>query len=305
MNPKATTTRLTLLAPSVDEAPNGVLDPNNLPTGEATVRIKPYDDMAYLDHVYLNVGDYADDIRISQAAVGKDVVFPVPAQVFSDSSDNPMLVSYEVQFNQGARVRSQPLELTLGGGFEGEVDFDLSAENYIVSDIKPPSDPPEFARMSFEATWGISPYAYSSSDLSIASVNANTGEVTANLNGACQITAVDAGGASRSYTLIVKGIKQLHFLSANADWDGMKRVCDAAGLSPVSLTQIKRFWTLYYPSSGAVARYLGWLSYPVWTGDTLGAGTAWAYDLDGSQINESASSYSTDTFLPAVGISLR
>lgn len=304
MNFKVTTTRLPLPAPTVDEAPNGVLDPAHLPPDGATVRIKPYDAMAYLDRVYLSVGSYADDIRISQTAVGKDVVFSVPAQVFSDSADDPIVVSYEVLFYQGERVPSQPLELSLGGGFEGEVNFDLSAENYIVSDIKPPLAPPAFARMSLEATWGVSPYVYSGSDLSIASVNASTGEVTANLNGACQITAVDAGGASRSYTLIVKGIQQLHFLSGSADWDGMKQVCDAAGLSPVSLAQIKRFWTLYYPSSGAVARYLGWLSYPVWTGDTLGAGTAWAYDLDGSQINESASSYSTDIFLPALGISL-
>ncbi|MDY7561180.1 hypothetical protein QN382_20735 [Pseudomonas sp. 10B1] len=296
--------RLTLLAPSVDEAPNGVLDPANLPADGATVRIKPYDNMAYLDHVYLSVGDYADDIRISQSAAGKDVAFAVPAQVFSESADNPILLSYEVQPYQGERVSSQPLELALGGGFEGEVNVDLSAENYIVSSIKPPLVTPAFARMSFDATWGVSPYAYSSSDLTIASVNATTGEVTANLNGSCQITAVDAGGESRSYTLIIKGIKHLHFLSGSADWDGLQRTCQAANLSPVSLAQIRRFWTLYYPSSGAVASYLGWLNYPVWTGDVLGADTAWAYDLNGSQVNENASSYSADTFLPAVGISL-
>lgn len=304
MNRKAAATRLILRAPTVDEAPDGVLDPDNLPSAEVTVRIKPYDDMVYLDHVYLSVGHYTDDIRISAGAVGKDVVFPVPAEVFSDSTDNPISVRYEVQFYQGERVPSLPLELIIGGGFEGEVSFDLSAENYIVSDIKPPLAPPSFARLSREATWGVSPYVYDSSDPAIASVNSATGEVTANLNGSCQMTAVDARNESRSYTLTVKGIKQLHFLSGSADWEGMKKVCETAGLTPVSLPQIKRLWTLYYPSSGAVASYLGWLSYPVWTGDVLGAGTAWAYDLDGSQVNENASSHGTDTFLQAVGISL-
>jgi hypothetical protein len=39
------------LKPSVDEEENDVLDPANIPAKGVTVRIKPYDGMAYRDRV--------------------------------------------------------------------------------------------------------------------------------------------------------------------------------------------------------------------------------------------------------------
>ena len=292
-----------LAPPTVDEAPNGVLDPQDIPPNGVTVRIKPYDNMQFRDHVYLFVGSYTDDIPISSNAVGRDVVFSVAAEVLTASTDDPIPVHYEVQLYLGERVSSEVLNLTIGNSFESEVSFDLSAENYVVVAEKPPSLVPSFARMSREATWGVSPYAYASSDSIIAIVDEATGAVIANSNGSCAITATDNNGESRRYTLTVKGVKRVSFLSASADWEGMKRVCTAASLSPVSVQDLKRLWLLYYPSSGAVASYLGWLNYPFWAADALGAGAAWTYDLNGPQINENASASSTDTFLQVVGIS--
>jgi hypothetical protein len=39
-----------------------------------------------------------------------------------------------------------------------------------------------------------------------------------------------------------------------------------------------------------------WLNYPVWTADVLGANTAWTYDLNGSSVNDNASSQDTASF---------
>lgn len=291
--------------PSVDQAPEGVLDPQDIPVNGVTVRIKAYDGMAYRDHVYVYVGDYSDDIPVSLSAVGRDVLFTVPAHVFAVDSGTSIPVRYEVQFYQGEREESLVLDLTVSGGFEDPFRFDLSAQNYVVAIHKPPLSVPDFTRTSREANWGTAPYTFSSSHPLIADVNAQTGEITAHLNGLATITAVDSRSAQRSYPLTVLGIKLVHFLSARADWQGMKTVCAAANLDPVSLLDIKRLWTFYYLNSGPVAAHLGWLNYPFWTDDVLGAGTAWAYDLNGSQVNENASGFAQDTFLQVVGVELR
>jgi len=303
----------------VDEAPGGVLDPALIPATGATVRITPYDDMAHLDRVFLFVGDhYTDFIPISQSAVGNDVEFSVPAKEFIANSDNILPIRYELQraagtnknknkkskkqVAQAAREESLILELLLKAPFESAATLDLSAENYVASVLKPPKETPAFIRMTREANWGTAPYVYSCDDVAIATVHPASGEVTAVRNGTCRITATDTQGQSQRYPLTIKGILELHFLTESAHWEGMKVLCMAARVQPVTLAQIKRLWSLYYPSSGQVAVYLGWLDYPVWTGDELGAGTAWAYDLNGTDVNKNAVGHDTNTFHQAVGI---
>lgn len=289
--------------PSVDQAPDDILDPEAIPTQGATVRIRPYDEMAYRDHVYLYIGEhYTDDIPIGSTAVGKDVEFTVAAEEFVASSGNIVPIHYEVQFYGGTREKSLILDLELIASFEGEATLDLGADNYIASVDKPPKETPAFARMSREANWGTGPYEYASDDEVIATVVKASGEVTAKRNGLCTITATDSQSQARSYALTVKGIQELHFLSPGADWHGMAALCTAAKLQPVTLAQIKRLWSLYHPSSGPVADYLEWLNYPVWTGDQLGASTAWIYDLNGSDVNNNANGDDMTTLHQIVGI---
>jgi len=187
--------------------------------------------------------------------------------------------------------------------FELPETLDLSQDDYVVVVDKAPPDVPAYARLTRAATWGRPPYRYGSSNDYVASVDAQSGEVTAMGNGQCTITATDSQGEVRSYALTVKGIRQLYYLSSSADWQGMVLVCSVADLDPVTLVDIKQLWTLYNPGNGRVAEYLGWLSYPFWTGDKLGAGTAWAYDLNGDSVNDNATAFSTDTYLPVLGIS--
>lgn len=302
-------TTLDLKEACVDEAPENVLDPENLPAKGATVRIKPYDPMKYRDVVTLFFYDeLIDYMPIGANAVDKDVEFPVQAQTFIDNAqDNVVLVRYEVQFEGvGAAQKSQELTLTLSAGFEADATLDLSSNNYIAAVEKPPVQVPDYARLTRTADWGSAPYTFSSSDPNIASVDEHSGQVTALRNGQCTINATDSSTPTQTqhYSLTIKGMRELHFLSHGADWQGMKNVCAAAGLEPVTLTQIKQFWTLY--KSGlqeGVGTYLGWLNYPVWTGTELGAGTAWQYDLNGDSVNDNASSSDTQTHHQVVGVS--
>lgn len=296
-------TTYTPLKPSVDEAPCDVLDPLDIPAKGVTVRIKPYDDMAYRDQVHLAVGeDYTDEIPIGLAAVGKDVIFTVPGSALIADANDIVLIEYKVQFYDGDLVDSQPLDLVLQSGFDAKATLDLSAHNHVVSVDKPPVKLPAAARMTRLAQWGSGPYQYTSSNPAIASVDAQTGEVTALRNGECSISATDSQSQIRTYPLTVKGIVEVHFLTHSADWQGMLTLCETAKLQPVTLTQIKRMWTLYFPDTGPVADYLEWLNYSVWTGDDLGASTAWTYDLNGNSVNDNASAQDIDTFFQVLGV---
>jgi hypothetical protein len=294
----------TLKEPSVDEAPDGVLDPETLPAVGGTVRIKPYVGMAFRDHVYLFIGDhYTDDIPIGTNAVGKDVEFIVATKEFVANTDNIVPIRYEVQLYQGALEKSEILNLQLKADFEGDASLDLSRDNYVVSVDKPPATTPAFARMYREANWGTGPYTYTSSHPAVAGVHEHSGEVTALRNGECTITATDSQNQARSYALTVKGIQELTWLSPGADWERMGELCAVAKLQPVTLAQIRRLWSLYQWSGGTVAAYLGWLIYPVWTADTLGVGTAYAYDLNGSIDHDNAQGHDTTLYMQIVGAS--
>jgi hypothetical protein len=293
----------TPLKPSVDEALGDVLDPANIPAKGVTVRIKPYTGMAFRDHVFLFVAGYTDDIPIGSTAVGKDVTFTVLGNDLVVDANDIVPIHYEVQFHDGDRVPSQTLNLLLQSGFDAQATLDLSAHNYVVSVDKPPVKLPAAARMTRLAQWGSGPYQYTSSDPAIASVDTQSGEVTALRNGECSISATDCQSQTRTYPLTVKGIVEVHFLTHSADWQGMLTLCETAKMQPVTLTQIKRMWTLYFPDAGPVADYLEWLNYSVWTGDDLGASTAWTYDLNGDSVNDNASAQDIDTFLQVLGVS--
>ncbi|MGW8462401.1 Ig-like domain-containing protein [Pseudomonas sp. CLCA07] len=285
---------------SVDEAPKDVLDPADLPSKGATVRIKPYEPMKYRDKVTLFFYDEEIDyIPIGQTAIGKDVTFTVTAQTLIENArENVVLIRYEVQFEgTGTPQKSNDLTLRLSAGFEAGATLDLSGRNYLVAVEKLPVQVPDHARLTRTANWGMAPHSFHSSEPEIASIDERSGEVTARRNGQCVISATDSSPSPQTqrYPLTVKGIHELHFLSHGANWNGMGAACTAAGLEPVSLTQIKQFWKLYTLGlSESVGHYLGWLPYPVWTGTALGAGTVWIYDLEGDSENENTSSSDTD-----------
>jgi len=257
--------------PSVKEAVNGTLDPQNIPADGATVKIEAWTPlMKSGDWVYLHIGDgvdSVDDVPIGFSAVDKEVVFVIPANKFVADADEVVRIHYKVKLKESSTTeKSKTLELLLKSAFEAPTVLDLSSENYIIAVDKPPAVIPTAARMTRKANWGSGTYSYASDNVEVARVNKETGEVTALTNGVCIISATDSESQTREYHLTVKGIREVHHLSHSADWDGLERLCAAAHLQPISLEEVRRLWTLYYfPDKKPVATYLGWRNYPVWT----------------------------------------
>ncbi|HEK0910138.1 Ig-like domain-containing protein [Pseudomonas parafulva] len=287
--------------PRVDEANGGILDPKNVPANGATVRIAAWETPELRDRVDLTVADYSDYVVISSNWGTKDVVFyDVPKSLFEAAQGSELEISYTVTFSKGGND-SAATTLTITGGFDQAAQIDLTGSDYVSIFQLPPVQIPEQARLRRAADWGSAPYQYTSSDPDIAQVD-NNGEVTALANGTCQITATDNNQQAQTYLLTITGMRVVHFLSASTDWQGMQAACAVAGLVPVPLADLKRLWQGYYPDTGPVAEHAGWLDYPFWTADVLGAQTAWAYDLNGGDSNANASSHDIETQLQALGL---
>ncbi|WP_434610108.1 Ig-like domain-containing protein [Pseudomonas sp. D2-30] len=267
--------------PSVDEAPDGVLDPADIPPDGARVRLKRSAADTGWQKAFVFVGPtYSNQLPVGTTI--KDVVFYVEAEHFVADADGIVIIRYDVLMSDGSTEHSENLELKVDVGFEAPAIFDLSQDNYVAVADKAPLDVPPYARMTRLATGGTPPYRYESSNEYVASVDAQTGEVTARGNGQCTITATDSLNQPRQYELTVKGIRQVQWLSNSADWQGMTAVCDVAGVDIVARSDLDRLRAVYkHPDIGeAVGEYLGWLPYPFWTGDAAGAGTYWIYDMD-------------------------
>ncbi|GAB3629821.1 hypothetical protein PTE30175_05487 [Pandoraea terrae] len=298
-----------LVAPSVDYVEDGMLEPGDVPKPEGTnVRIPPYVSMAARDRVAFtwraasgtpSFGNYID---LPASWVGEEVVFPVPFAEIEPYIGSDVEVTYTVTPADGELRSSESLNFKVGWLFESPVELDLTVHGYALGP-KPPPTSPDFVEFERVAMWGTAPYTYHSDDETVATVD-DEGVVTCMGNGECQIIAIDATNARRAYPFKVSGILQIVFLSPSADWAGMKRVCDAAGVQPITLDQVRRFWQRYYPETGPVATYQGWLSYSFWTAEQIGAGTAWAYDLNGPDAQGNATGRHEDDYLQVIGIYL-
>ncbi|MGA3682084.1 Ig-like domain-containing protein [Pseudomonas graminis] len=289
--------------PEIEEADDGFLDPGTDPDRPIIAHVPP-GALKYLDRVNLYVDTtLIDYINVNRHGPGSGFDFEIPASAFVLYAEGTVAVWYGVvPANEQQEQRSEELVLSIRGGFEGPASLDLSAHNYVVAETRPPATLPDFVHISRVATWGVAPYTYASSNEGVATADDN-GLVTALTNGICDITATDSSGETRRYALTVSGITMVHFLTANTDWKGMQDACAAGGLVPITLTQFKALW-MRYAGDVPVTTYLGWLDYPFWTADSVGAGTYSTYNLGGQDVNENASS--ADASLPnqAVGVSV-
>lgn len=287
--------------PTVEEAIDGFLDPGSDPDRPIVAHVPP-GALKYRDRVNLYLGDdtLIDYMVVNRDGPGAGYDFDIPASEFMAYAETSVSVWYGVVAEGEQEQPSNKLVLTISGGFEAGATLDLSGKNYLVAHTRLPSRLPDFVHMTRPAGWGAPPYTYASTDDTVASVD-DTGKVTARTNGRCDITSTDSSGATRHYPLTVSGIQVVHFLTANTDWQGMQAVCQAAGVSPITLAQCKALWT-QYADDVPVNDYLGWLDYPFWTIDSVGAGTYGTYDFSGSDVNHNASS--ADASLPhqALGV---
>lgn len=277
----------TLPAPTVDGAVDGALDPQALDPKTA-VRVRAYPGMKANDVIDLlltaagGAPRLVDKIKIRANQGETAPFFLVDSSLFAQYLGSFIELNYEVSFGTQRLHTSQSLRLEIKAGFEGERNLDLSSFNYVLVTGKPPQNPPAFSRFTREATWGVAPYEYSSSDATVAVVDQQA-EVTVAGNGTCLISATDSVGQTQKFQLTISGIGQLSFLTATANWAGMRDACAAAGLQPATLAQMRQLLKIYDNHAGSLTDYLGRLPYPFWTGELNGANTAWIVDLDKPQ----------------------
>lgn len=233
------------------------------------------------------------------ATPAQDYVFEVPRAHADQNQDLSATLSYIVTRGT-AQTPSDPFVLWFGEAFEAPHDVDMSIYRYIVGK-KAPVSVPAFARLSREAKFGTAPYRYESTDPTLASVD-SAGNVTFLGSGTVQISATDNRNETRSFTLTIRGLKRMFFVSPSADFAGAAAACAAAGLDVPTIDDLKAFWVTYFESSGPVAIYMGWLSYLFWSGTPLGAGTAYAYDLNGLDEQQNAKGRNEADYYQVVGV---
>ncbi|VVE80059.1 hypothetical protein [Pandoraea sputorum] len=229
----------------------------------------------------------------------RDYVFEVPRNHADLNKEKSASLSYIVTRGT-TQSQSEAFVLWIGEAFEAPLTVDLSRFRYIVGE-KPPVAVPDYAQFKREAKFGTAPYNYVSADESVASID-SAGVVTPMGNGAAQISATDSRNETRSFTITVSGLKTIYFVSPSANFAGAAAACAAAGLDVPTVDDLKAFWVTYFPSSGPVAQYMDWLSYPFWTGTAIGAGTAYAYDLNGPDEQQNVKGRNEADYLQVVGV---
>ncbi|WP_434577918.1 hypothetical protein J3P95_07985 [Pseudomonas sp. Z5-35] len=161
-------------------------------------------------------------------------------------------------------------------------DYSQSASDYFIVRGRPPTMPPDDATATYmrTATGGTAPYVYTSSDNNIAMVDSGSGLVRAAGNGVARITATDANKSTVSYQITFSNVRWVERVDGMW-WDANYSAARPDPEVHLDMTQMKRFWALYFPSHGPVAIALGWPPGWYWSSTNVWTdGTAWAVNLD-------------------------
>jgi hypothetical protein len=289
-------------APLVSSAEEGLLEPGEDPARVIPINV-PLGNLKWKDRVDLYIGDkLVDGIYVPSRPRPEGIGFEVSAGEFLTYLGATVAVYYCVTLADTQDPQpSDEVVLTISSGFKQDASIDLGALGYIIAETGLPSVLPESARMTREAHWGVAPYTYRSSNEASAIVD-DHGTVTALRNGECSITSTDVSTQTQLYARSISGISVVHFLTGNVDWSGMGTVCAEAELTPITLKQFKALWQ-QYSDHQPVGTHLGWLDYPFWTSDPIGAGTYGTYDLSGADVEGNASSAEQSSRYQAVGVS--
>ncbi|WP_143516643.1 MULTISPECIES: hypothetical protein [unclassified Pseudomonas] len=160
-------------------------------------------------------------------------------------------------------VKSQVLTFTVKANFAAPLAVDLSGRNYIVFfnaalEPSPPPVVPDYAQFTRTTAQAVN---YKSSDTNVARVDSG-GKVSLLGNAEdppVTITALDAAGASiGSYTLTVRGVRELYLLSDHPELqaEGATAAANTVGLSVPTADDFSRFGTVYAAAKDDLAGYL-------------------------------------------------
>ena len=202
---------LNLPAPSMETVgPDGVLRPSLIIGDDAIVHAS-YRGMDPRDLAMVRwVGKTSYDGMMQNVGGSTELTFRVPKMLITQSEGGTATVSYVIIRN-GVEMESQQLELIVRDGIVFETSpVMLPGKIYLLPahpDLLPAF--PTGTSVTRVASGGRPPYTYASSDPKVAQVDAN-GLTSVRGNGVATITASDAGGDSKSYSVTVTGVVECH-----------------------------------------------------------------------------------------------
>ncbi|UVK83477.1 Ig-like domain-containing protein [Pseudomonas sichuanensis] len=246
-------------------------------------------------------GAVTGELHLPVVSPGQDLIFQVPDN--NSVTLVPGMLEASVVLPDGTTSDTAHATLARRALLEfGDDHWQEAAASYIIVEGRPPRQPAPGANATYvrQATGGIAPYTYQSSDTSVATVDQN-GQVVAAGNGASSIIVTDRMGQQASYTIIFSGVRTVERFD-DCWWTaiGKPERPDRLGLTR---QQMNDFWTQYKDEvpNRSVPLILGWPNSPYWTSDNISnAPNAWAVDLNSVQPNFSGQSTSGGVRLPAI-----
>ncbi|WP_397448967.1 hypothetical protein [Pseudomonas sp. NA-150] len=254
--------------PGVMGVIDNVLVPETVPDAGVAVTVPRYTGMAGGDSIIVKwSGGQAHDTTPQVVIDPVELPFNVPRSVALGSAGSATTVTYSVT-RGGLVVESLPTQFTvqsLAPPLEFGVDHALSVPGYVVAEGRPPKTPPAAAIYSREATGGLPPYRYTSSNTASAVVNADNGTVTMAGNGSTVIGVTDARGAMASYHLVTSGARVFVQLDKHLrSYRNYINFCNAQNLHSLSLDDMGLIYRTYSSESSEVSSLLGW-GVPHWS----------------------------------------
>ncbi|MEQ7921439.1 hypothetical protein ABQX22_19745 [Xanthomonas sp. WHRI 1810A] len=202
---------LELPAPTMDTVgADGVLRPSLIPESGAIVRVG-YRGMQAGDTIVVRwSGASSEDLPSQTAGSETQLLFTLPKALITATEGGTASVLYSVN-RDGVERESEQLALTVTSALEFDTSpVVLPGKIYLLPahpDLLPAF--PTGTTVTRVASGGRPPYTYSSSDPKVAQVDAN-GLTSVRSNGVATITASDAGGDSKSYSVTVNGVVECH-----------------------------------------------------------------------------------------------
>ncbi|MDD2049745.1 Ig-like domain-containing protein [Pseudomonas putida] len=313
----------------VGELPAGALQPPVVPQasgerldlgkfqGDATVTVKPWLLIAEGQRYWIEVSGTlhsgapysfyaAQNQSVSASEVGTGLSRNVLRSELQQLAHNSALtVQVQVAF-AGAVDRLQSSQSTfvlLAKPLDiGAAHAQTVNASYIIAVDRPPLRPAASSGGSYQrqATGGVPPYAYQSSNLQVATVD-QTGFVVAGANGASVITVFDANGDQASYTVTFSGVRLVQ-KKDDRWWTVPDSEVRPEGRA-LSRVQMGQFWEQYKneDQSKSVPAILNWPLTYYWSGDNITSNDhARAVDLQNLAPNFEGISFQGGNRFPAL-----
>ena len=282
----------TLRLPEVAALQGAELDPEKVPATGLNITVQGVDnDNAVVLAFQTTLTIYLADAQgqaittiswpISARNAGKPVTLPIEKRYVDANVGKTLQVYYTAQAPRSAPRRSGVVTLLIKEGFTAAQALNLASRRYVVffdehNLARTPPTIPDYARYT-RAQPGAT--AYRVDNTGIARVDPD-GQVSVWGNGDITVTAQNAAGASSSYVLSVRGVRELRLLSSayRSTWAQAQAKARDEGYTLPSDEDFEALARLYPSPANSLAEALNLAPYRVW-GKGLGAQTAVYLDL--------------------------